>query len=236
MHTVEDGQTMKVIFILVEPKVPENIGASARAMNTMGFSELRLVNPENHLQEKALRLAHASHEVLEKAKTYESLGQAIEDIDFVIATSAKERRVSTRVYPVNSLKQVLLSKQGTVHSAGIVFGREESGLTNEEADLCDIISYVPMYKSYPSLNLSQAVMVYAHHLFLNDVGEIAAINTREEASYCELKSKAEAVLEELGVKRNPALYGRLMERLAELGDKDIHLLHSLIKFYVKRKS
>ena len=84
---------MNISFILVEPAVPENIGAAARAIKTMGFNDLRLVNPCDHLDMRAKMLAHASHEILENAKIFTNLSDAIADLDFTIATSAKQRWV-----------------------------------------------------------------------------------------------------------------------------------------------
>ena len=227
---------MEIYFILVEPKVPGNIGASARAMKTMGFFNLRLVHPvEDHLHEKSRILAHGSNDILEKTQVFKSLEEAIKDIDFIIGTSAKDRRVNTKVYPVNSLKKVIDEKKGSIKSIAIVFGREESGLTNDEIDLCDIVSYVSMYNQYPSLNLSQAVMVYAHNLFLDDIQNIHPRKAdTETSSYKELKEKIVSIFKEIEVDKNPALYGRLVERLASINDEDVHLLHSLIKYYLKR--
>ncbi|MBN1180915.1 MAG: tRNA/rRNA methyltransferase [Bacteroidales bacterium] len=228
---------MEIIFILVEPKVPENIGASARAMHTMGFSKLRLVNPQDHMQEKARRLAHGSVEVLENARVFASLEEATKDIDFLVATSAKNRSINTQVYPVHLLKKIFKKKKNSVSSVAFVFGREESGLTNEEISLCDMVSYVPMQTQYPSLNLSQAVMIYAHQLFINELSiETGKEQNGEEKSYKELKQKVITILNDLQVADNPALYGRLMEKLAAMDDDNVHLLHSLIKYYLRRKA
>ena len=92
---------MEVSFILVEPAGPENVGAAARAIKTMGFDDLRLVNPCDHLDMKARMLAHASNDILENAKVYQSFEEAIKDIDFVFATSAKQRWVKLDIIPCN---------------------------------------------------------------------------------------------------------------------------------------
>ena len=228
---------MEIVFILIEPKVPENIGASARAMKTMGFTNLRLVNPvEDHLHVKSRTLAHGANDVLENAGLYNTLSDAVRDVDYVIGTSAKDRRVFTKAFPVNDLKKVLEEKEVSVKKAAIVFGREESGLTNEEIGLCDIASFVPMNNLYPSLNLSQAVMIYAHHLFLGEVQGILSNNEKSNTnSFKELKAKIVDILNDMDVNKNPALYGRIMERVSSVNDEDIHLLHSLIKYYLKRK-
>ena len=129
---------MKISFILVEPAVPGNVGAAARAIKTMGFSDLRLVNPCDHLSEEARMLAHGSNEILEKAGVFNSLPQALENLDLAVATTAKKRSARVQYIPVHELTGFLDGKGSSVQSAGIVFGREESGLTNDEIRMCDL--------------------------------------------------------------------------------------------------
>jgi tRNA/rRNA methyltransferase len=82
---------MQIHFILVEPAVPENVGAAARAIKTMGFTSLRLVNTQAHKDERAGWLAHASNEILENADEFHTLKEATKDIDWIIGTSAKKK-------------------------------------------------------------------------------------------------------------------------------------------------
>ncbi len=82
---------MKICIILNHPTTPENIGAAARALKTMGFSDLRLVDPCDHLSDRAHWLAHGSEDILESAQVFNSITAAISDIDFLIGTSAKKR-------------------------------------------------------------------------------------------------------------------------------------------------
>ena len=82
---------MEYYFILVEPSVPGNIGAAARAIKIMGFRHLWLVKPCNHLDREAIKMAHGSGDILKNARIFDSLQQALKDIDFVAGTSAKKR-------------------------------------------------------------------------------------------------------------------------------------------------
>ena len=83
---------MELIFILYKPGVPGNIGAAARAIKTMGFSKLRLIDPPaNHLSDEALMMAHGSHDILEKAEVFPSFNLAAHDIDFLVGTTAKKK-------------------------------------------------------------------------------------------------------------------------------------------------
>lgn len=219
---------MNFTFILVNTAVPENVGASARAMNTMGFSNLRLVNPCDYLNDKARMLAHGSHEILENAEVYESLEGAIKDLDFIIGSTAKIRSAQQDYYPVHHLPDLLENKGKSISKIALVFGREESGLTNDEIRLCDLITTIPMKTTYPSLNLSQAVMMYAYFLSGFTSGTDDAINSSlETASLLPLKQRITEILALTPIYKNKTLYHRIMERVAILGEDDIHLLHSI---------
>lgn len=218
---------MQIHFILVEPAVPENVGAAARAIKTMGFTSLRLVNTTAHLDEKARWLAHASNEILENAQEFNSLKDAINDVDWVIATSAKKRRVNEDYYPSNEINALIKAKAGSIKNLAIVFGREESGLTNEELKLCDIVTNVPMKTTYPSLNLAQSVMIYAYTLSMLELNKIKPDQKINQDELNTLKTKTQDILQCVGFKEESAIYNRIMERLMILGEKDIHLLLSV---------
>jgi tRNA/rRNA methyltransferase len=221
---------MQVHFILVEPKVPENIGAAARAIKTMGFSSLRLVNPCDHLHEKARWLAHASNDILEEAGIYTSLKDAIADADFVIGTTAKKRSVKHDYHHCNDLVNIINAKSKSIEQVAVVFGREESGLTNDELKICDILSTIPMRKKYPSLNLAQAVMIYAYSLssLAFTVKKRKSI-VPEVAKYLVMKEELEKILVQSGLSPDFNLYNRIMERAALLNDSDLNLFLSLIR-------
>ncbi len=216
---------MQVSFILTEPSTPENVGAAARALKTMGFNDLLLVNPCDHLSEPARWLAHASNEILENAKIFETLDQAISDFDFVIGTSAKKRSVRQDYFPLPEVVGLLSGKMNTVNRVAIVFGREESGLTNKELKLCDLVTTVPLKTAYPSLNLAQAVMLYAYELSkLNYTKTQNAF--RNEESLNALMLKIKKVLDKTGFKEDSNIYPRFLERINFLNEDDIHLFHS----------
>ncbi len=218
---------MEIHFILVEPAVPENVGAAARAIKTMGFTSLRLVNTEVHRDEKASWLAHASNEILVNAQEYNTLKEATKDIDWIIGTSAKKRRVNEDYYPSNKINELIQAKSGTIKNLAIVFGREESGLTNTELKLCDIVTSVPMKTTYPSLNLAQSVMIYAYTLSQLDYTETNSDQKTNQDELNILKTKTENILQNIGFKKDTAIYNRIMERLMILGETDIHLLLSI---------
>lgn len=225
---------MHFSFILVEPAVPENVGAAARAIKTMGFSDLRLVNPCDYLSVDARKLAHASNEILENACVFGSLEEALHDIDFAFATSARERWIKLDIIDSHNLPQFIKEKGNTISKVAIVFGREESGLTNHEISLCQRVTTIPLKKMYPSLNLAQSVMVFAY--ILSDLGQEASATPKTDPgqSYQALLKKVDTIMNAIDLGPNKLIYGRLMERLSELGEHDIKLLHSVTAEVIKK--
>ena len=221
---------MNIIFILVEPAVAGNIGSAARAIKTMGFSELRLVNPCDYLSLDARKMAHASGEILENAEVYYGLQEALANIDFSIATTAKQRDARLEFHSNTDIPEILRAKGNTIKNTALVFGREESGLSNDDIRLCDMASTIPLVQTYPSLNLGQAVMLYAYTLSSSfpereNGSEIKNINPNE---FRAMMDKTKEFLEKIELERNPALYNRVLERIALLNEDDIHLLLSIL--------
>ena len=221
---------MNIHFILVEPAVPENVGASARAIKTMGFNSLRLVNPCDHLSDKARWLAHGSNEILEAAQLYNSLKEAVKDMDLIIGTTANTKRSSKQdFHSSRGLAGIISGKAEGLENIAIVFGREESGLTNEELQLCDIASSIPLAAPYPSVNLSQAVMLYAYDLSTLHSFSQASMDSNQalsEASYAALRQKVESLLQLTELDQNPVKANRIRERLAIINQTDLNLLHT----------
>jgi len=220
---------MNIYFILVEPAVPGNVGAAARAIKTMGYSNMRLVNPCDHLSTEAKMLGHASVEILEKAELFSGLEEALADIDLSIATTAKIRDARVVFHPNTELPEIILAKGNSFRNVGIVFGREESGLSNNEIRLCDIASSIPLVQNYPSLNLGQAVMLYAYTL--SNSPEREKQSRKKKPNPKEFKTmmdRSKDLLKRIEADRNPALYNRVLERIALLQEDDIHLLLSVL--------
>jgi len=152
-----------VYFVLVEPREPGNIGASARAIKNMGFRNLCLVKPPSEMPEEARWFAHNAHDVLCSAKVYDSVEEAIRDKAVVVGTTrrkGKKRGMILTTAKGSPGIRDLASK----NKVAILFGRETKGLYNDEIDECNFMITIPSSKSQPSLNLSQAVMIIAYEL------------------------------------------------------------------------
>jgi len=93
----------------------------------------------------------------------------LSDIDISIGTTAKKRLTRHNLYTANQLSDLIASKSGTLNSVAVVFGCEEHGLTKEQLELCDLVSSIPLAIKYPSLNLAQAVLIYAYELSSSEV-------------------------------------------------------------------
>jgi tRNA/rRNA methyltransferase len=219
---------MEISFILVEPAVPENVGAAARAIKTMGFSDLRLINPCDHLSLKSLMLGHGSHDILNNAKVFPSLEEALADVDLSFATTAKQRWVKQNVIPIGELRNFLNDKNESVNRIAIVFGREESGLTNQEISLCSRATTIPLMSPFPSLNLAQAVMIFAYSL--SDSYQNQSTETTkgfQNNGFKPLRNRVIEILNKIGLTKSSLVHGRVLERLTEITDEDVNLLHSV---------
>ena len=185
---------MQLAFVLVEPKVPENVGAAARALCTMGFGELWLVNSDLHTRPEAHWLAHGSDHILDNARIFPDLAAVRNSVDLLMATSAKPRHNRGDWHPPSELRDVLAGKGTSVATAALVFGREDRGLANDELALCDLLTGIPMKVSYPSLNLAQSVMLYAWEMSGLSVSAGHSQAARPDAALGALRQRLELLL------------------------------------------
>jgi TrmH family RNA methyltransferase len=152
-----------VAFILVRTSHPGNIGATARAMANMGLSDLRLVEPVGFPGAEATARAVGATHVLENAQIYRTLDEAIADCGFVVGATARLRSIPwPRSDPVSAMAELLA--QSRTGKVSLLFGREASGLTNEELDRCQRHVRIPVNEAFPSLNLAAAVSILAYEL------------------------------------------------------------------------
>jgi tRNA/rRNA methyltransferase len=173
-------------------------------------------------------LAHASVDILKNAKVFPDLQSAVKDVDFVIGTTSKHRILKGDYYSTGELLSLIKNKEKSVNKVAIVFGREDKGLMNDELHHCNIVSRIPMKNSYPSLNLAQAVMIYAYSLsplVLGDKGRSYTIS--DQAQFKVLRESVAEIMQKIGVDPGSSIYNRIIERLGALRDGDIHLMHSV---------
>jgi|TARA_B100000809_G_scaffold108674_2_gene107154 tRNA (cytidine32/uridine32-2'-O)-methyltransferase len=153
----------KVTVVLVNTSHPGNIGACARAMKNMGISRLTLVQPADFPSGVAVGRAVSALDILENATVVESLEAATTDCALVIGASARSRKIP---WPMLSPAQlgVKVVRELEMNKVALVFGREDSGLNNDELQLCHFHVQIPADENYSSLNLAAAVMVICYEL------------------------------------------------------------------------
>ena len=174
-------------IILVRPQLAVNIGMCARAMANFGLSDLRLVNPREGwprtgaLRKGAYAAAAGAVHLLEGAKLFDTLEEAMADLSFVWATTARERGQGKRILPpgVAMAESARAVAAGEQH--GIMYGPERTGLDNDEIALADALITFPVNPAYASLNLAQAVLLTGYEWFRASQGEVLPFSQVERS-------------------------------------------------------
>lgn len=227
----------KIIVILVEPQMGENIGAAARIMSNFDIVEMRIVNPRDGWPNaKAIAMAaHGAH-ILDGAKIYTTTSDAIGDINVLFATSAQTRYMNKPVLTPHEMSESIksLSHETTI---GVLFGRERSGLTNEELLLADSLIRIPVSDKNPSLNLAQAVGLIAYEisktLELSNPENPQTLATKDEMNF--LLQTLDANLSEKNFFKNPQMHPTMSQNInniftrANLTSQEVKTLHGIFK-------
>lgn len=158
---------LEIVFVMVGTTHTGNLGAAARAMKTMGFLQLRLVDTCAHLSAEALARSSGANDVLKSAQTYDTLDAAIADCRVVVGTSARARQLAVPLLSCREIAEEIgaMPQSSTeTQRVAIVFGQERSGLSNESLDLCTRLLRIPCNPEFSSLNLGSAVQVVSYEL------------------------------------------------------------------------
>ena len=150
-------------IILVRPQLYENIGLAARAMDNFGLSKLSIVSPRDGWpSKKAKSSAKHADKIINRAKVYDHLEDAVSNFDLVIATSNRKRFLTKKTY---DSFDILKKKIRDFRNSAILFGPENSGLSNQDIRLANFLFTIPTYNINKSLNLSHAVSVMSYEIF-----------------------------------------------------------------------
>ncbi|MEW6119680.1 MAG: RNA methyltransferase [Pseudomonadota bacterium] len=205
-------------IVLARTSHPGNIGAAARAMKTMGLSQLVLVQPDIFPNSQADAMASGAVDILERARVCETLEAALAETTLALGVSARRRDIVADVLmPGEAANRVLVEAQAA--PVALVFGNETSGLSNEELGLCQALVTIPANPDYSSLNLAAAVQVLSYELRCAWLGQdswpqpgvVGASGDELEKFYGHL----ERTLTELEF-LNPGSPGKLMQKLRRL--------------------
>jgi tRNA (cytidine32/uridine32-2'-O)-methyltransferase len=207
-------------IVLVEPSHPGNIGGAARAMKTMGFGDLALVRPKRFPDPQAEWRAAGAMDVLDAARVCDDLDEAIGDCGLVVGTSARERRIPLPLDTAAEFAERIAVAGVGGKPVAVLFGREVSGLTNEELERCNRRLVIPAHPDYRSLNLAMAVQVvcYELHRAVAAAPDAPAAWDRDLASAKEVAAlyrHLEQVLRRIGFE-DPKAPRRTMTRLRRL--------------------
>ncbi|GAB3483606.1 tRNA (cytosine(32)/uridine(32)-2'-O)-methyltransferase TrmJ [Marinomonas epiphytica] len=154
-------------IVLINTFHPGNVGAIARAMKNMGLTNLYLVDPNDYPSEEATSRAAGAVDVLENATIVDTFEEAIADCSLVVGTSARHRTFQLPLMNARECAETVIP-EAHHHSVAIVFGRETTGLLNEEIAQCHRQVYIDANTEYPVLNISQAVQIVAYEIWMAD--------------------------------------------------------------------
>ena len=225
-------------IVLVGTTHPGNIGAAARAMQTMCLTRLTLVDPQCPVGEIAYARASGANAVLDQRDTVETLSQAIADSHCVVATSARRRSLSWPEVEADELGDLIAGFDDD-HRVAVVFGREHSGLSNEELQLCNYMVRIPTNPDFSSLNVASAVQLLCYEIFKHQVPE--AVIKRPDASDLPASSAElegmlvhlQQVMQDSGF-LDPAQPNQIMQRMrrlflrSEMTRNEINILRGLL--------
>ncbi|HEX2082831.1 MAG TPA: RNA methyltransferase [Xanthomonadaceae bacterium] len=229
----------RIRIVLVGTQHPGNIGSAARAIKTMGLSRLVLVEPERYPHRDADALAAGADDVLAGAAVFDSLAAAVADCRLVLGCTARDRRIALRQWtPREAAAQAVGAARGQGEVA-LLFGRERTGLSNEELQLCHAAVHIPANPDYSSLNLAMAVQVLAYELrmaLLDDARgpsperhDPPASHAQMEGLFAQLAETLDAIDFHKG--RAPESAMRKLRRLflrAGLDEREVRLLRGVL--------
>ena len=224
-------------FVLVETSHPGNIGACARAMNSMGILNLLLVNPKEFPSKEAEERAKSGKKVLEKAKIHKNINEAIGASNLIIGTSARSRSMPWPMMEISNLGKTINESLANNDEVSIVFGNEAVGLDNEDLGKCDFHLQIPTSKD-SSLNLSHAVQIVAYEIYKESFSSDSIVQQREVDLATSMQKEKlidhiETVLELLDFydhenpKQVPARLRRLTKRM-QLDKLEIGILRGIL--------
>lgn len=217
--------------VLVETTHPGNIGAAARAIKNMCLSDLALVNPQQFPHADATARASGADDLLQRATVFASLDEAVADCHVVVGASARLRKLRWPQLDPRECAQLLRREAGR-GTVAVVFGRERTGLTNEELERCHYLVHIPCNPDYSSLNVAAAVQVIAYELMMAAVDGTDALVEGEAAA----EDEQEHVLDRPAGQEDLArFYDHLQQVLVEVEFLDPaqpkHLMRRLKRLY-----
>jgi len=234
---MDKGLANKLRIVLVETSHPGNIGAAARAMKTMCLSRLLLVNPAEFPHADASARASGAVDVLDQAQVVPTLDQALAGCALVAGTSARQRGLGPPVLSPRDCMERMHAAAAAGQEVALLFGRERTGLTNEELARCHILVNIPSNPDYSSLNIAAAVQVLGYESMLARGAAPAVGDSEETPATAEEMEKLYEHIEAAALETgflDPANPKHLMRRIRRLFNRarpdqnEVHILRGLL--------
>ena len=235
------------IVVLIRPQLAENMGMVARAMMNCGLSQLRLVKPrEDWKGKKAVSASSGAAMILENAEEFDSLQEALDDVQIVFATTARERDMTKPfmgpVVATQKTENALKHKE----KVAWIFGPERTGLENADLALSDALVQIPLNPAHSSLNLSQAVLIMGYHWWMRDFHdkEKLVMGSGKPATKKELSlflNRLDGVLQVAGYYAMPEKQERMRRNLHNIFERDrltnaeLKTLYNVLAALTKKK-
>jgi len=236
------------VIILVRPQLGENIGMAARAMLNCGLSALRLVAPRDGWPNiKAKRAASGADIVLDEAKLFDGVAEAVADLQHVLATTGRNRELTQRIVTAHHAAVEMGDWIARGEQVGILFGPERTGLTNDELVQADTVLSIPLNPQFSSLNVAQAVLLVAYEWAMVRTAAPAqrlsehATRPATKEELQNLFTQLERALDQSGFLRNKAARPAMVQNLraflqrAEMTEQEVRTFHGVIKYLGKGK-
>ncbi|MCD8497849.1 MAG: RNA methyltransferase [Alphaproteobacteria bacterium] len=228
-------------IILVRPQMPENIGAAARAMANFGLTDLRLVEPrEEWPSVEAERNAAGALEGIVTARVFDTLPDAITDLNVTFATTARTRDMNKQIFtPHEAVEHI----QTSGFTTGLIFGPERTGLTNEDLKYCQHVLTFPVNPDFSSLNLAQAVLLMGYTLYESAGPGVIKPDQEPPASQQKLEDfflRLEGALEDNGFYKAPHLKESIQRNIrtmfmrADFTDQELSTLQGVLSAFIQK--
>ena len=236
------SQAEPIRIVLVGTSHPGNIGSAARAMKTMGLSQLILVAPGRFPDPEANALAAGAEDIVQQARVVETLDEALHGCRFALGTTARDRAISLPEYSPREAAAALLEHTEAGGQAALLFGRERTGLENEELMRCHGRVFIPCNPDYASLNLASAVQVLSYEIRLRRLelgllpAKVSAVDESEPASLDQLErlfTHLGDFMDEIDFHkgRSPDMINQRLRRLflrARLDEREIKIIRGML--------
>ena len=223
-------------IILVETSHPGNIGSAARAMKTMRFNNLNLVNPKCKVNEISYAMASNAGDVLDNAKIFENLFDAIGDCNYIIGATARQRDIPIEIINPREIAKKVNTKFH--EKTAILLGNESRGLTNEQLSMCTIGLHIPSNREYTSLNIAASLQIILYEILFESEYNASSINKIDKNDVAENKKLTgflkhmDTVLKDINfIKDNRPMISRKINHIfkkADLSEEEVNILRGVL--------